>query len=220
MTKLKICGLKDLPHAISAAEAGADFLGFVFVPGVRRQLQEDQARNIIQEFRQLTSIQKPRLVGLFANQPLEEVKRILDYCDLDMAQLCGDELPDYWQQVNRPVIKQVKVKDTAPREGTIAIVTQQAYEIVSRGHICLLDNYEDGTLGGSGQRFDWDIAADVAKRFPIVLAGGLTPANVQQAISTIHPWGVDVSSGVETNGVKDVSKIEAFAEAVLQADKA
>ena len=216
MTKLKICGLRDLSHALAAAEAGADFLGFVFVPGVRRQLPEDRAQEIIREFHQLKGAQGPKLVGLFSNQPLEEVNRIIEYCGLDMAQLCGDEPPEYWQEVNRPIIKQVKVRDSNPREEAIARVMEEADKIVSRGQICLLDKYEEGVQGGSGLLFDWGIAAEVAGQYSFLLAGGLRPSNVREAISTVHPWGVDVSSGVETKGTKDVGKIQAFARAVYK----
>jgi phosphoribosylanthranilate isomerase len=210
MTKFKICGLREVGHALAAAEAGADFLGFNFVPGVRRQLGEEQARAIIQEYRRLRGSGGPRLVGLFANQPLEDVNRIVLSCGLDFAQLCGDESLDYCQRVEASVIKQIKVRDGQP----VGEVMRRVEEVVSRNYVALLDKHEAGALGGTGRSFDWGIAREVARRYDFLLAGGLSPDNVVQAIAMVNPWGVDVSSGVETDGAKDVSKIVAFAESV------
>ncbi len=214
MTKLKICGLMDASHALAAAKGGADYLGFVFVPGVRRRLEVDQARDIIEKFRRVNGPGGPKLVGLFADQPLGEVNHILLYCGLDLAQLCGGEPPQYWGGVERPVIKQVKVSDSGPQEEVVQQVCQSVERVISSGHICMLDRYEEGAPGGTGRPFDWAIAGAVAQRYPFLLAGGLTPSNVANAIETVRPWGVDVSSGVETDGVKDVAKISAFCLAV------
>ncbi len=218
MTKFKICGLREFDHALVAANAGADFLGFVFVPGVRRQIDQDRARDIIQRLRETLGAKTPRLVGLFADQPIYDANHILRYCGLDMAQLCGSESPDYWARVGRPIIRQLKVKDTGPKQEVAESILKQVEQVVSRNHICMLDRYEEGAKGGTGRTFDWSIAAAVAGRYPIILAGGLKPENVAQAIATVRPWGVDVSSGVETNGVKDIAKIQAFASAVKLAD--
>ena len=214
MTKLKICGLREVSHALVAAEAGADFLGFVFVPGVRRQLSEEQANAIIQEYRRINGSGGPKLVGLFADQPLEEVNRIARSCGLDLAQLCGDEPPEYWDQVEVPIIKQIKVRERDSPDATIANVLLQVDDVVSRGHTAMLDKHEEGALGGTGRSFDWQVASEVAGHHDFLLAGGLCPDNVEQAIATANPWGVDVSSGVESDGVKDPKKIVAFAEAV------
>jgi phosphoribosylanthranilate isomerase len=214
MTEFKICGLRSVEHALAAAEAGASFLGFVFVPGVRRQLTPEQAQAIIEEYRSIRGPDGPRLVGLFANQPLKEVNQTIKTCGLDFAQLCGDEPPDYWDTVDAWVIKQIRVRDDGLRQKAAAEVLYQVDEVVSRMHLPLLDRYEPGALGGTGRSFDWSIAADVTRRYDVLLAGGLTPDNVGEAITTASPWGVDVSSGVETDGVKDSSKISAFAEAV------
>ena len=214
MTKLKICGLRDAGHALVAADAGADFLGFNFVPGVRRQLSEEQARDIIHRYRQSGEDDGPRLVGLFANQPLADVNRIVESCGLDLAQLCGDEPPEYWDQIAVPVIRQIKVRDDRPIDETVAQVLDATETVVSRGQLAMLDRHERGALGGTGKSFDWAIAQEVAKQQDFLLAGGLSPDNVGQAIATVWPWGVDVSSGVETDGTKDPDKIIAFAKAV------
>jgi len=217
VTHLKICGIRDISHAVTAADGGADYLGFNFVPGVRRRLEEDHARDMISQFRSLQRPNTPKLVGLFADQPVDEVNRILNECDLDVAQLCGSETPDYWQKVERPVIRQLKVSGIGPVNQVIEQVCQAVEQVVSLGHNCMLDRYVEGEKGGTGHAFDWDIARGVAQRHPFILAGGLTPSSVSEAIQKVHPWGVDVSSGVETDGVKDLEKITTFCQAVRQA---
>jgi phosphoribosylanthranilate isomerase len=214
MTEFKICGLRDVDSALVAADGGAAFLGFVFVPGARRQLTPEQAGEIIDGYRRHRKEEGPRLVGLFAEQPLEEVNRIGRFCGLDMVQLCGEEPPEYWDGVELPVIRQVKVREDGPREDVVARLLEQVEEVVSHALIPLLDRKESGSLGGTGRSFDWRLATQVSKRYEILLAGGLTPENVGRAIATVEPWGVDVSSGVETDGVKDRQKIAAFARAV------
>lgn len=218
MTRFKICGLRDADNAVVAAESGADFLGFNFVPGVRRQLEVDRAREIIQEYRRRRGKGGPGLVGLFADQPLDDVNRTVERVGLDLAQLCGDEPHQYWEVVSVPVIKQIKVRD----DGDISQATDETLrrvgEVVSSGHMAMLDKYQAGAKGGTGRTFDWSIAAEVARRYDFLLAGGLNPENVARAIETVGPWGVDVSSGVETDYVKDPEKIVAFARQVAGAD--
>ncbi len=214
MTRLKICGLRDAAHASAAADAGAAFLGFVFVPGVRRQLTEAQGRRVIAEYRIGRGAEEARVVGLFANQPVEEVNRVARSCALDMVQLCGDEPPEYWEQMDLPIIRQIKVSDSGCRERDAARVLKLVAEEEARGCLPQLDSHQPGALGGTGRTFDWSIAGEAAKRHDFLLAGGLDPDNVREAIESVGPWGVDVSSGVETDGVKDVKKIAAFAAQV------
>ncbi len=218
MTRLKICGLRDVGSALVAAGAGADFLGFVFVPCARRQLTVEEAKAVIDGYRRCRGSEGPRLVGLFADQPIEVVNHTVECCGLDFAQLCGNEPPEYWQEVGARVIKQVKVREHGAVEGAVAETLARVKEIVCRGHIALLDKYEAGSPGGTGRSFDWTIAREVAKRHDIVLAGGLSPENVGRAIRMVGPWAVDVSSGVESEGVKDPRKIRAFAGQVARAD--
>lgn len=217
MTEFKICGLRTVDHALAAVDAGASFLGFVFVPRVRRQIDEALASEIICEVRKRTGPDGPRIVGLFANQPMSEVNRIVGQCNLDFAQLCGDEAPDYCDNVDAWVIKMLKVADDGPQQKLVASLRKHIEEAKSRLHECLLDKYSAGALGGTGKSFDWNIAAEIAKHYRIILAGGLTPKNVGEAISTASPWVVDVSTGVETDGVKDIDKIRAFGKTVLSA---
>lgn len=214
MTRFKICGLRDAGAALAAAEAGADFLGLNFVPRVRRRITPDQGRSIVRSVAREWGGDAPGLVGLFADQDIDEVNGIIDACGLEYAQLCGSEGPDYWDGVRAKVIKQVRVRPLASDGETVEATLARVKEVVSRGNIALLDSYRKGALGGTGHAFDWDIAARVAREYDAALAGGLSPDNVARAIRQVNPWMVDVSSGVETEGVKDPVKIRAFAEAV------
>ena len=214
MTKLKICGLRDADNALVAAGSGADYLGFNFVPGVRRQLLVDEARAVIDDFRDRREGTLPGLVGLFADQSADEVNCAVAVCGLDFAQLCGQEPRDYWRLIEVPVIKMVKVRDDGDRDRAVAGTIRGVEEVVADGHRVLLDKYEAGAKGGTGKTFDWRIADEVAERYDFLLAGGLTPENVRRAIDEVSPWGVDVSSGIETGGVKDPAKITAFAAQV------
>ena len=218
MTRLKICGLRDAANALAAADAGAGFLGFNFVPGARRALSAEQARTIIAEYRRRRGPGGPKLVGLFADQPMDEVNRIVTNCGLDLAQLCGDEPPEYWRGLSARIIKQIKVRDEDVREHAVAETMRRVGEVVAHEHLAMLDKYEPGAKGGTGHSFDWGIAAEISRHHEFLLAGGLTPDNVGQAIATAAPWGVDVSSGVETRGLKDPQKIAAFAREVRRAD--
>lgn len=217
MTRFKICGIRDLPNALVAAESGAELVGFVFVEGVRRQLQPDVAAKIITALRDKTADASPGIVGLFANQSPRFINDVIRLCGLDHLQLCGDEAPEMWDLLDAPVIRQVKVREDLPRDQSLEEACRKAEEALDAGHRVLLDKHEAGHLGGTGIVFDWGLARDIAKDYRVSLAGGLTPYNVADAIDTVRPWAVDVSSGVETDGVKDPAKIRAFAAAVRDA---
>ena len=218
MTHFKICGIRDADSAIVADESGAAMLGFVFVEGVRRQLLPERGAEIIAEYRarreNYPSLGSPSLVGLFANQSADFINRVARDCGLDYAQLCGDEPFEFWNELDVPVIRQIKVRDDLPRQQAIAATQRQVCQACESGHDALLDKYEPGKLGGTGAAFDWTIAREMADIHGIILAGGLTPENVANAIRAVRPAAVDVSTGVETDGVKDHAKIRAFAEAV------
>ena len=218
--RVKICGIRKLEEAQAAAQAGADFIGLVFVPGRPRRVGLDAAREIIAGITQLGA-GAPRVVGLFAGQPLDEVNRTVQECGLYLAQLCGREPLDYCGSTGADVIKVVHVADAIEiRHGggeadPVGQDLQDLEELVGsytqQGHIVTLDRLVDGIPGGTGQSFDWDVAAHLSRRgYSFILAGGLTPDTVAQAITAVQPWGVDVSSGVETGGVKDAKKIRAF----------
>lgn len=206
--RVKICGLRDAEHMRVAADSGADFLGLVFVEGVRRQLSVAQAEEILRSFRQGTRSHAvdPTLVGLFRNQPAEWVQEVIARLGLNLAQLCGSEDLDYAKALGVRVVRQIRVKNTDKPEGIAAAVRMW----LDAGHIAHLDAYDPSQPGGAGRTFDWRIVVETACWPNVLLAGGLTPGNVAEAIRQVHPWGVDVSTGVETDGVKDSAKIRSF----------
>jgi len=213
MTRVKICGITDVAHALAAAEAGADFIGLVFAPSKRR-IDVEQATEIVAALKGL----KPMVVGVFVNAPADSVNRIAEYCGLDWVQLSGDEPWEYSRDIQRPVIKAIRVRSEQGSEDILAQIAS-GYQGHGEGLICLLDCHVEGSYGGTGQSFDWGLARQVSHRFPVIIAGGLSPENVSEAIRVARPWGVDVSSGVETEGAKDIFKIKSFIEAVRKADE-
>ncbi|MFH1638988.1 MAG: phosphoribosylanthranilate isomerase, partial [Chloroflexota bacterium] len=156
----------------------------------------------------------PSLVGVFVNTPAKEVNRIAGYCSLDLVQLSGTETRQYCQQIERPLIKVVHVSAGKTYHDIVNEIEAGSRLLAGQDIIYLLDTKISGIYGGTGQTFDWQLAQQVSERFPVMVAGGLTPANVGKLVSKIHPWGVDVSSGVETNGQKNIAKIKAFIHAI------
>ena len=217
MTRVKICGITRAAQAVAAAGAGADFIGLVFAPS-RRQVDEERARGIAAAVREHIE-RRPLLVGVFVNAPAAEVNRIAESCGLDRVQLSGDESWGYAEDIDRPVIKAVRVSSGQSGQDVLAELAP-GQSMLQRDALCLLDCHVPGSYGGSGQSFDWKVARQVCQRLPVILAGGLTPQNVERAIGLARPWAVDVSSGVESEGVKDMSKIQGFIEAVRRADGA
>ncbi|MBI3977392.1 MAG: phosphoribosylanthranilate isomerase [Chloroflexi bacterium] len=206
MLRVKICGITQPEHGVAAAEAGADYLGFVFVPGTRRYLQPAAAGQVIAAVRAaLAPARTPGIVGLFVNEDPAFVNDVADACGLDLVQIHGEESPDQVAGLNRPAICALRPRSLAdlPRVDAFAAL----------GARILIDAYQPGHWGGAGVTGDWSLAAEAARRHPIILAGGLSPANVAAAIKAVCPWGVDVSSGVETAGRKDPDKIRAFIHA-------
>ena len=213
MTRVKICGIKEGAHALAVIEAGGDFSGLVFAPS-QRQVTPDQARDIV---RVVKEHNKTAVVGVFGNMPAPEVNRIADFCNLDWVQLSGDESWEYCCQITRPVIKAVRIDSEHP-EAIGANLADGTRVLSNQRHVYLLDSRVEGRYGGTGVSFDWSLARPAAEQFPVIIAGGLNPGNVAQAIKIVAPWGVDVSSGVEVDGVKDTVKIRAFIEAVRRTD--
>lgn len=214
MVKIKVCGLSETGHTLAAAEAGADFLGLVFAPG-RRQVSPDKAREIAGAVRGLKN--RPKVVGVFVNEPCDYVNKIVRQCRLDYIQLSGGETWEYCQYIESPIIKAIHIEAGASAE-SICNEIEEGYRFCSdKDVLVLLDSGAKGFWGGTGRTFDWGLAREVAARFPVIVAGGLNPENVAVLIKEVHPWGVDVSSGVEINGRKDEARIRAFVRAAREA---
>jgi len=216
VTRIKICGLSEIQHVLAAAEAGADFLGLVFAPS-RRQVSIKKALQLVEAVCHVKT--RPAMVGIFVNSTADEINRIADYCRLDRVQLSGDENWDYCQKIERPIIKAVHVSNTSTADEIISEIAIGYRLLPQKNLICLLDSKVGDTYGGTGQAFDWKLARKISARFPLLIAGGLTATNVGRLVKKTQPWGVDVSSGVETGGQKDTAKIEAFIKAVRTASK-
>jgi phosphoribosylanthranilate isomerase len=207
-TKIKICGLTDAETATAAAEAGADFLGMVFASS-KRQVTPKQALLLVEAVRKLEK--QPRVVGVFVNTPDAEVNRIAGDVGLDIIQLSGGESADYCLKIQRPILKVIHVA----AETTIEKVIREMIGFSRiKGINFLLDTKLTGVYGGTGKIFDSQIAGKAAARFPVFIAGGLTPENVGKLVVEVNPLGVDVSGGVEVNGRKDTGRIKKFIEAV------
>jgi len=239
MTLVKICGLRDPETAVETAKAGADFIGLMFAESKRR-VTPQQCYDIVQAIKQNRSQQsavtydgpvrgevsarswfgawadsleqsvaqwRPLIVGVFAKMTPAEVNDIADAAGLDLVQLSGGEDDEFCRQIHLPVLRTVHVQPGMSAED----VEDRCVPGSSAG--LLLDTGSAKALGGTGESFDWNIGATVAETKPFLLAGGLTPESVAEALERVKPWGLDVSTGVETNGTKDIEKIRAFIRA-------
>ena len=215
MTRVKICGITEESHALAAVEAGADFIGLVFAPSSRR-ITPAKAYEIASAVKKNSNTTK--VVGIFVNAPQSMVNKVADFCGLDWIQLSGDESWEYCRDVTKPIIKAIPVEQQSPEE-IYAKLSTGGKLLSTQRFITLLDSQANGKYGGTGLTFDWEIAQQVARRFPVIIAGGLNSENVAQAIELVAPWGVDVSSGVEVDGIKSPAKIRAFIEAVRRTDE-
>ena len=221
MTRFKVCGLRRAEDAVAAVDHEASFIGLIFAPS-KRQLTADEAREILDRARakQVSADRQPEAVGVFVNASADEVNRIADHCGLDRIQLHGDETLEYCSNIERPIFKVVRIEAGAKGDDLLSTLEEGLNDIVEAGHMPMLDTVSKGPYyGGTGQPFDWSVAAELARKFDFVLSGGLNPDNVAQAIKQVRPWVADVSSGVETDGAKDAAKIKAFAQAVARADE-
>lgn len=196
MVRVKICGITSVEDALYAVEAGADAIGLVFHEQSPRYVFPEQAAVIVRALPPFV-----QAVGLFVNADLATVTATADQCKLDLIQLHGDESPEYCGQVGRRVIKAFRVKDITSLDPV------KHYRVAGY----LLDAWSPSAFGGTGMTFNWEVAQAVGKYGPIILAGGLTPDNVRRAIEAVTPYGVDVSSGVETSpGKKDLETVREF----------
>jgi phosphoribosylanthranilate isomerase len=203
MTHIKICGIKTLADALSAIEAGADYLGFNFYPNSPRFIRTGECAEITVVLKK----ERPevRLVGVFVNLPVQEINTIMGMCLLDLAQLHGDESPEFRSAVGDFAYKAFR---GVPVAGVSSYARGEAPAL-------LVDAQVKGAYGGTGATADWSAAAELAKEYPLLLAGGLKPENVAEAVRRVRPWGVDTASGVESSpGRKDAGRIKAFVQAV------
>jgi phosphoribosylanthranilate isomerase len=231
MAVVKICGVMDGDTALAALEAGADMLGFVLAPS-RRQLPPEAAAEIVQVARRrFPPAERPWLaVGVFANQPLEFVRSAAVLAALDVVQLSGQEPPEYCRAVDATVYKTLHMGNEADLTTKTPRHQDSQSPLVSwclGGSVLdfreehgaervVLDSGGAGQWGGTGRPFRWELAGDAARA--CLVAGGLSPGNVAEALALLRPWGVDVSSGVETDGRKDPARIRAFINAVRRSD--
>jgi phosphoribosylanthranilate isomerase len=208
---VKICGLTSLEDSLAAAELGADMLGFNFFPPSPRRIAEGDCERIVAELR--ARFRGLVLVGVFVNHSTAEVARIVTHCGLDQAQLSGDERQEALLQLAARGIRAFKAARKGMVTGEFAACAAKSSGIPA----LLLDATLPGAYGGTGRTADWGWAAGIAARYPTLLAGGLRPENVAEAIRAVLPWGVDAASGVESApGRKDRDKMEAFLTAVRQ----
>lgn len=207
---IKICGLTTLEQALAAIEAGADMLGFNFYPPSPRFITPAACARIMREMRKQGYA--PLTVGVFVNTPPAQIRAILDQCQLDLAQLAGDEPPQDLRDLGDAAFKAVR---PASQDEAMQALADYGRSIPPA---LLLDARVPGSYGGSGVLANWEIAHHLARQAPILLAGGLTPANVGAAIRAVQPWGVDAASGVESSpGVKDRALMTAFVRAARAA---
>ena len=211
MTKIKICGIKTLRDALAAIDAGADYLGFNFYPKSVRFIEKEMCVEITSALKR--EHPQIKLVGVFVNSPVDEVKHILETCHLDLAQLHGDETPEMLEAFSGKAFKAIRLSASTSVDESVSPFLKSVPESASPA--LLIDAAVKGVYGGSGVTADWSAAAELAKKYPLLLAGGLTPENVADAVRQVKPWGVDVASGVESaSGEKDAAKMIQFVKEV------
>ncbi len=245
MTLVKICGNRTPADVIAAAEAGADFVGMIFAESSRR-VDIDQASAMVRAIgRPLAEhefvvpppsqprvreeagvwfqhgsevigtyldVKRPLTVGVFADQPFEEINEIVEETGIDLVQLSGHESWDECLLVARQVIQVVHISPLDSPSDPIVLV-QPGFALA-----LMLDSAHGPYRGGSGITFDWEVARLISAHVPMMLAGGLNPENIRDAINAVHPWAVDVASGTERDGRKDHDRVRAFVRAVREAD--
>ena len=202
MNTIKICGLRDSRNAIVASRSGADRLGFIFAPS-RRQVTALDVASILRDVRE-AGYATPA-VGVFVDPDPVQLLSDIEISGIDYVQLSGEESPEILEQIPIPVIKVLPAGELDTVDAMLKL-----FESWSGAKHIMLDASDPNARGGTGKRANWELATELARHIPLVLAGGLDPDNVGEAIAAVGPFGVDVSTGVETDGVKDPEKIERF----------
>ncbi len=215
--KIKICGITQLKDAQMAIEAGADLLGFIFYPKSPRYIEPPAAAAIVQDLITHNVVGATRLVGVFVDEPVGRVREIVAQCRLDLVQLHGSEPPVEVRMLQPYAFKALRPRQRGDAEAMVATFAP-LMEMHPDRPAFLVDAYHPWKMGGTGHTADWIAAKVIARRFPILLAGGLTATNVAEAIQLVNPWGVDTSSGVEAEpGKKDPVKVRDFIQAAREA---
>lgn len=201
MTRVKICGITTIDNAIFSQENGADALGFIFYKKSKRYIQPENVKIIISRLNPFIS-----KVGVFVNSSSAEINEITDFCSLTHIQLHGDETVEFAKTLNRPVIKALNFNDQLPAQLEIW-----------RNYSLLIDSWNKDSRGGTGQTIPWQELKQIIGETKMILAGGLTAENVKEAIKTVKPIAVDVSSGVEKSpGIKEKQLVKQFIESAKQ----
>ncbi|MDG4474597.1 phosphoribosylanthranilate isomerase [Thiovibrio frasassiensis] len=207
-TRIKVCGMREVAEVAAVVEAGVDAIGMIFVEQSPRYVEPERARDIVASLPPFVDA-----VGVFLDQDVATVNEIVRSCGLTMVQLHGEESPAYCAEINCRVIKVFRVRPTLSTEDLAP------YAGVVSGF--LFDTFHEKIAGGTGDTFDWHLLEKLSPPRPIILAGGLTPENVGEAIRQAHPFAVDLNSGVEISpGRKDLVKVRAAIAQVAAADGA
>jgi len=212
---IKICGLRQLDHAMVAAESGASMIGLMFAPS-RRQITPADAQTLARELRTEFGDKTPLITGIFLDASPERINEIADMVSLDLVQLHGTLPASELRKIHRPVVPVINPKPGSDVPSVVAGI-RDSNEDSYRPLVWLVDAWDPVQHGGTGKRADWQLAQALARETRILLAGGLNAANVADAILFVKPWGIDVSSGVESEGVKDLRKIRTFIAAAQSA---
>lgn len=210
-TRIKVCGMTDMAEASGVVAAGVDALGFIFVEASPRNIVPEKAREIVASLPPFVDA-----VGVFVDQELDVVNDIAKYCGLTMVQLHGSESPQYCEAVNTRVVKTFSIRPDGKVSETDPFYDPYLESVSG----VLLDTFHEKVAGGTGQTFDWELIQKCRPAVPLILAGGLTPDNVADAIRQVSPFAVDVNSGVEISpGVKDIDAVERLVASVRATDR-